>query len=442
MVLVSGMPQGALAQRSISFIRDAEIEDIIRQWATPVFTAAGLDASAIRIYLVNDPRLNAFVAGGQNLFIHTGTLMRSDTANQVIGVMAHETGHIAGGHLARAQEVLRNATIQSVIAMVLGGVAGAMARGGASGAGGAIMSGGMGIGQQTFLTYSRQQEAAADQAGMSFLDRTGQSSKGLYDFFKILEGQELLSPQMQDPYLRTHPLTQERMDVVADHLRRSKFADAKDSPEIVEQHKRMKAKLAGFINPSGQTLATYKENDTSVAARYARAIALYRIPDLPKAVPLVEGLVRDEPKNPYFQELYGQMLFENGKIRDAVPHYEAAVKLQPRSALLRIELAQAQTETNDPALNKQALANLTEASRVEDRNPEVWRLLAIAYGRDDNLGMSALSLAEQAMAQGDKKQAIQQAIRASRLLPPGTPGRMRAEDLKEAARRLEDPERQ
>jgi predicted Zn-dependent protease len=441
-VILSGLPQGAYAQRSISFIRDAEIEDTIRQWATPLFTAAGLDPSAIRIYLVNDPRLNAFVAGGQNLFIHTGTLMRSESANQVIGVMAHETGHIAGGHLARTQEVLRNATIESVIAMVLGAGAAAMSRGSAGGAGGAVMSGGAALGQRTMLAYSVQQEASADQAGMTFLDRTGQSAKGLYDFFKILEGQELLSAQMQDPYLRTHPLTRDRMNAVEEHLRHSKFSDVKDPPEFVEQHARMKAKLAGFINPPGQTLATYKDSDNSVAARYARAVALYRIPDLNRAVPLIEGLIREEPKNPYFQELYGQMLFENGKIRDAVPHYQEAVRLAPKAALLRIELAQAETETNDPALNKQALANLTEAQRAEDRNAELWRLMAVAYGRDDNLGMSALSLAEQAMVQGDKRQAIQQAIRASRLLPVGTPGRMRAEDLKEAAKRLEEPERE
>jgi predicted Zn-dependent protease len=437
-VLVTGLPRLAHAERSISFIRDAEAEDIIRHWATPIFTAAGLDADNVRIYLVNDPRLNAFVAGGQNLFIHTGLLMRSESANQVIGVIAHETGHIAGGHLARTQEVLRNATIESVVAMVLGGIAGAMAGGGGAGA---LMSGGAALGQRTILSYSVQQEAAADQAGMSFLDRAGESSRGLFQFFKILQEQELLSPARQDPYLRTHPLTRDRMDAVEQHLRSSRFTDAADPPEYADQHARLKAKLGGFINPPGQTLAAYKESDGSVAARYARSIAYYRIPDLKHALPLIDGLIRQEPKNPYFHELKGQMLFENGRIQEALAPYEEAVRLDPRSALLRMELGQAQIESNDPALNKKALANLNEAVRREDRNPKAWHLLAVAYGREDNIGMSALALAEQAMAQGDKKQAIQQSIRATRLLPAGTPARMRAEDLKEAAKRLEDRDR-
>jgi predicted Zn-dependent protease len=423
-------PRTASAQQSINFIRDAEIESTIRQFVSPVFTAAGLDASAIRIYLVNDPRLNAFVAGGQNLFLNTGLLMRSQSPNQVVGVAAHETGHIAGGHLARTQEALRNATIQSIIAMVLGAAASAAARGA-----GGLLTGGSGVGERSILQYSVEQEAKADQAGLRFLDATGQSAKGLLQFFRILEGEELLSATRQDPYLRTHPLTRQRIEYVQEHVDHSRFSDVPDKPEFIEMHKRMVAKLNGFLNPPAQTLAKYKESDTSVAARYARAVAYYRIPNMAKALPAIDSLIAQEPKNPYFHELKGQMLFENGKVAEAIAPYEEAVRLQPDSALLRVELGQVQIESGDPALNRRALSNLSEGVRIEPDNSMGWHFLAIAYGHENDIGMSALALAEEAQIVGDKKLAVQQATRATQLLKAGTPARLRAEDLKRLANR-------
>lgn len=426
------MPRLASAQDSISFIRDAEIEGDIRLFVTPVFAAAGLDASAVHIYLVNDPQINSFVAGGQNVFINTGLLTRSQNPNQVIGVIAHETGHIAGGHLLRSQEEMHNATIKGIIAMVLGAGASALARG--EGAGG-ILAGSAGVAQRSFLAYSVEQEARADQAALGFLDKTHQSSKGLLDFFRKLEGEELLSAVRQDPYLRTHPLTQERINYVAAHVAQSPYTTAQDRPEFIEMHRRILAKLNGFLNPPTQTLAQYRESDTSIASRYARAIAYYRIPNLAKSVPLIDGLIRDEPKNPWFQELKGQMLFENGRIAEALTPYEEAVRLQPDSALLRVELAQVQIESGRPELNKSALANLNEAVRFEDQDGTAWHFLAIAYGRENDLGMSSLALAEEAMTEGDKTLAAQQATRAVQLLKPGTPGRLRAEDLQQLAKR-------
>jgi predicted Zn-dependent protease len=428
-------PREASAQESISFIRDAEVEATIRQFVSPVFAVAGLDPAVIRIYLVNDARLNAFVAGGQNLFLHTGLLIRSQSPNQVIGVAAHETGHIAGGHLARTQEALRNATIQGIIAMVLG--AAAAAASGGQGAGG-VIAGGAGVMQRSYLQYSVEQEAKADQAGLGFLDATGQSSKGLLEFFRILENEDLLSPARQDPYLRTHPLTRQRIEYVQEYVNHSRFSSVPDKPEFIEMHKRMVAKLTGFLGSSGQTLAQYKESDTSVAARYARAVAYYRIPNIAKALPLIDGLIAQEPKNPYFHEFKGQMLFENGKVAEAVGPYEEAVRLQPDSALLRTELGQVQIEADDPALNKRALANLSEGVRLEPDNGNAWHFLAVAYGRQDDIGMAALALAEEALTQGDKKLAVQQATRATQILKTGTPAWLRAEDLKRLARRKDD----
>jgi predicted Zn-dependent protease len=427
---------GRARAQETSILRDAEIENIIRAYSTPIWNAAGVDPAAVHVYIVQDPALNSFVAGGQNLFMNSGTILRSETPNQLIGIIAHETGHIAGGHLARTEEALRNATIQSIIAMVAGVAATMAARNseGAGGVGTAAVLGGQTIAQRSFLQFSITQEASADQAALTFLDRTGQSARGLLEFFEILQQQELLSAAHQDPYVRTHPLTAQRVQYLREHVAHSRFSDVKDPPDRLELHSRMKAKLAAFLQPPPQTLAALKPDDNSVAARYARAIAYYRTPDLKKAVPTIDGLINDFPTDPYFHELKGQMLFENGRIAEAVAPYEQAVKYSPTNALLRIELAQVELETNDPALASKALAHLNEAIRFEDRNPDAWRFLAIAYGRSNNIGMMALALAEQGIASGDYTQARQQAARALKLLPPG-PAKQRALDLQGEAKR-------
>jgi predicted Zn-dependent protease len=425
-----GFPRLAWAD-DVSLLRDAEIETIIRTYATPIWNAAGLDPVAVHVYLVSDPALNSFVAGGQNLFMNSGTILRSTSPNQIIGIIAHETGHIAGGHIARSEEAMRNATIESIIALVAGAAAGVAGRDGA--AAGALILGGQGVAQRSFLQFSIAQEASADQAGLRFLDQTCQTARGLLQFFEILQQEEILTAAHQDPYLRTHPLTEQRVDYVREHVRNGRCSDKKDSPELLEVHNRMKAKLAAFLQPPAQTLAALKPEDTSVPARYARAIAHYRIPDLKEALPEIDALIRDYPKDPYFQELRGQMLFENGRIAESVGPYEQAVKLKPDNALLRIELAHAQLETNDPALVPKALAHLNDAVRFEDRNPETWNYLAIAYGRDKNMGMMALASAEQGIASGDLDFARQQAARAIKLLPPG-PAKQRAVDLQGEAK--------
>jgi predicted Zn-dependent protease len=416
----------------VSILRDAEIESALRTWATPLWRAAGLDPAAVHIYIVADPQLNSFVAGGQNLFMNTGTILRSTSPNQLIGIMAHETGHMAGGHLARSEEAMHNATIEGIVAMAVGAAAAVATGSGAPVAAG--MLGGESLAEHHYLSFSQTQEASADQAGLTFLDRTHQSARGLLQFFEILEQEELLTAGHQDPYLRTHPLTSQRIDYVRHHVETSPYSDAKDPPEWVELHRRIKAKLIGFLNPPAQTLGALKPGDTSIATRYERTIAEYRVPDLAKAVPDVDALIHDEPNNPYFHELKGQMLFENGRVAEAVGSYEQAVKLKPDNALLRVELSQVQLETNDPALVPKALLNLEQAIHFEDRNPDAWHFLAIAYGRSNNMGMMALSLAEEGMASGDYRQAREQAVRAIKLLPPGL-SRQQAEDLQGEARR-------
>jgi predicted Zn-dependent protease len=414
-----------------TILRDTEIENDIRTLGTPIWRVAGLDAATMGIYVVDDPQLNSFVAGGQAIFLNSGLIERAGTPNMLIGVMAHETGHIAGGHVLRSMEAMKNASIETILAEAI--AIGASVAGGS----GAALIAAQGEGARAFMSFSVGQEATADHAAMKFLDRSGQSSKGLLKFFEILQADEPLDGEPTDPWARTHPLTSERIDYVRHHVEESPYSNVPDPPQFVALLKTVQVKLHAFLDDPSATLRTYPPSDHSPDARYARAIAYYRIPQLDKALPEIDGLIRDFPKNPYYEELKGQMLFENGRIREAIAPYEEAVKLAPDAALIRISLAQTYIESHDPSLNKRAIAYLEDASRVEDREDMVWRLLAVAYGRDGQLGKAALALAEGALVDDKKKDAQQQAQRAKQILPHGSSAYQRAEEIQREAKDLD-----
>lgn len=428
-LMVVSAPAAAQQQPRISFIRDAEIENTIRVYATPLFAAAGLDPSAIGVHLVNDRTLNAFVANGLNLFMNTGLLIRARHPGQVIGVIAHETGHISGGHLARMREGMAGAMAEAIVAMVLGAVAGVAS--GNAGAGMAVMSGGMQIAERGILRYSREMESAADQAGVNLLERTGQSARGMMEFLDILADQELMSVSRQDPYVRTHPITRERVEFVRNFVSQARHTDAPVPAGIDEMHRRMRAKLLGYMEPA-RALSTYKENDPSLEARYARAIAYSRRPDYGRALSLMDELLRERPDDGYFMEAKAQMLLEAGRPVEAIPLYMQAVERLPNEPLLRTALGHAQVESGKPELLQPAIANLERARQQDPHYAEAWRLLAVAYGRNDQVGMAQLAQAENLSLRGRRGEARAFAERAQRALPPNSPAWQRAEDIKNA----------
>ena len=299
----------------------------------------------------------------------------------------------------------------------------------------AIIMGGQQLSQRTFLQYSRTQEASADQAAMGYLDDTGQSGKGLREFMDQLSAQELLSTARQDPYMRTHPMTQDRIIALEEHLSQSPYTGKPLPSGYKERHDRMRAKLQAFLDPIARTLRTYKESDRSIAARYARAIAYYRKPDLDKALPLIDGLIAEYPQDPFFHELKGQMLFENARTAESLPSYQKAVQLLPQSSLLRRDLARVQIESGDPALLDSAVANLRAALRHTRDDSFSWRQLAIAYGRGGKMGESALAMAEEALLIGKQADALYHAGKAERLLPQGSTGWLHAQDILETAKK-------
>jgi predicted Zn-dependent protease len=279
------------------------------------------------------------------------------------------------------------------------------------------------------LQFSREQEAAADQAALQFLEATHQSARGMANSLEALRSQDVLLGGQQNPYLRTHPLSKERLDAVKQHLKVSRFTDTPDPPERVAAFRRMVAKLVGFTKTKSETLRRYPESDTSFEARYARAIAYYRAHDLETAIPLVDGLIAENPRDPYLYELKGQMLYEHGRIKESLAANGTAADLAPDEPLLRFALAQSQVALEDASLNKSAIQLLEQVTASEPRYPPAWRLLAVAYGRDGQFGMAAVALAEAAMARGQRKEAREQAERALQQLPEGSPGWLRANDI-------------
>lgn len=421
--------------QGIQLIRDAEIEHIVRAYATPLFQAAGLTPGAIDVYLVQDKTLNAFVSGGQNIFIHTGLIMASEDPLQLIGVLAHETGHIAGGHVAGRIGGLKNAQNQVFVSYALG-LAAAMATG-QPGLAAAVIAGGQDVALKGLLTYSRGQEQAADQAGVRYLEATRQSPRGILEFMETLGGQEIFLTTSQDPYLRAHPLTRDRILFLEEQVRKSPYSDTPADPALVALHKRMLAKLTGFLDPIHKVYRTFPLDDPSLEARYAQAIAEYRRPDLTAALGLIDSLLADHPDDPYFHELRGQMLFENGKIRPAVEAYQRAVDLLPGASQLTLGLARAQVEANDPSLDDAALSHLRATLDQDPQNAGAWRLAAIVHGRRGDTGMTALALAEAALARRSAREALGHARRAQNLLPAGSPAWLRAQDVENQAAQVE-----
>lgn len=411
-----------------SLIRDSEIEDILKAYAKPILEAAHLDPKALRIFIINSKDINAFVAGGQNLFIHTGLIQKSKHPAELIGVMAHEIGHIAGGHLTRFDAEIDRASRTSLAGLLVGAAAALATKDPAGLAVGGMA--GLGMAERGFLKFSRTQEASADQAAILFLERSGQSPQGLYDMFKTLNHQMAISASIQDPYLLSHPMTDERMRHIENACTHSPHRAKNLSPEIINAHKRLTAKLNGYLDSPNKNLRFYKENDQSIESRYARAIAYYKKIETPKAISILDTLIKDYPEDPFFHELKGQILFESGKIQEALPCYQKALSLKPDASLIRIGLAQIELALPNPKL-PEIIAHLEKTLITEPENTLAWELLATAYGQNKDIGMAAYALAEKNMSMGALDDAMQQVLRAEKLIQQKHQIRQKLQDIRQ-----------
>ena len=436
--LASGLPAAAQTDGpKLSIIRDAEIEQLLREYTLPIFRAAGINASATKIILVGDRSFNAFVANGQKIFINVGAIMDAKTPNELIGVLAHESGHIAGGHLARQRQELARAQILAVAGMLMGaGAVVAQARSGPYGKVGSDGAGMMGamLGPQelirrSLLAYQRGEEQAADRAAVNYLTSIGQSARGLLTTMERFQNDALFKTDKIDPYLMSHPLPTERIASLDSAARASPAFHVKDPPALQARHDLARAKLFGFMSGAAEVARRYPLSDNALPARYARAIATYRQGRLDQALVQIDALIAAEPGNAYFQELKGQTLLESGRAGPSLPYLRRATALAPGALPIRVLLGHALVGAGDPAGAREATTILTQVLQRDDDYAEAWQFLAMAYERRGDTPNSQLAAAQALFLQGNMIAARTQADRAQKQFKPGSPGWLKADDI-------------
>jgi predicted Zn-dependent protease len=410
-----------------SILRDSETELLFRDMSRPLIQAAGLDPANVKIVLLNDPEINAFVAGGQIVYIHSALLTEADNVNQVQGVIAHELGHVAGGHIIRMYEGAGKATKISILSLVI--AAAAIAAGAPPDAGMGIMMAGQRAAMGAFMSFTRAQESSADLAGASYLSKAGISGKGSLAFFNKLRTQEYrLAIYAKDSYDRTHPLSQERVQALTQIYEKDPAWARPTDPALEARFQRVKAKLQGYLDPKIAT-TKYPESDQSVPAHYARAYA-YHLGAYPeKALSEADSLLTTAPDDPFFLELKGQILLESGRPKDAIPVLREAVRNAPEQPMIAVMLGHALIATDEPKNFAEAKQMLKNAVNRDNDNPFAWLQLGIVYDREGDVPRAALATAERNNLQGNAKLALVSARTAMKGIPPHTPDYLRAQDI-------------
>lgn len=417
-----------------SVLRDAETEALLRDMAAPLVEAAGLAPGNVDIVLINDPSINAFVAGGQVVYIHSGLINAADSANEVQGVIAHELGHITGGHVVRFSEGMSAASNISILSLLLG-VGAALAGGGEAAMG--VMMAGQRAALGKFLAFSRVQEASADAAGAEYLSLAGISGRGSLSFFGKLQNLEFRYGRSQDDdaaFTRTHPLSGDRIARLRETYMADPAWDAPDDPELQARFERVKAKLYGYIADPERTLAAYPEYDTSVPARYARAYAYHKNALIDQALAETEKLIEHDPLDPYFLELRGQVLLESGRPEEALPYLRRATELSGHDPLIASMFGHALIATEDEARYDEAERVLRTAVGRDRLNPFAWYQLGVVYAARGDMPRARLASAEQQVMSRRYAEALRSAQAAEAGLEPGTPDWIRAQDIALQAR--------
>ena len=426
-------PVSAYAQ-DLPLIRDTEIESLLQDYARPIFKIAGLGSQNIAIRIVRHDAFNAFVVDGRNVFINTGTIMMAKTPNEVIGVIAHETGHIAGGHMAALRERIARDQTKSLLMKILGiglivagGVAGGDARE-IGGLGQGVMLGSDDVIMRSILADRRAQESSADQAGLKYLNATRQSGRGMLETFERFANQEYVSDTYKDPFVRTHPVASDRLAQLRELVQKSPYYNERDPPQLQQRHDLVRAKISGYLERPQTVFNRYPQTDNSLPARYARAIARYFQSGIQASLPEAEALIRERPDNPYFLELKGDVLMRSGKSAEAIEPLRRAYRMTKGASLIGVRLAQGLLALEGQQVTDEAI-ELCRKAVVEDENPQAYRLLGTAYYKRGRLPEADLATAQAHFLEGDVKQAQIFAKRAQVKLKPGSPEWIRADDI-------------
>ncbi|MBZ9676928.1 M48 family metalloprotease [Mesorhizobium sp. ES1-1] len=422
----------AFAQ-SVPVVRDAEIEALVRDYARPIFKAAGLANDGIDIVLVNDQSFNAFVTG-RRLFVNTGALMTAETPNEIIGVIAHEAGHIAGGHQQKLRDQLERAKTMAIIATLLG--AGAMVAGattnsrGLAGAGMGVAAGGGEMAQRSILAYQRTEEMTADRSAITYLNATGQSGMGMLKTFQRFQSALSLSGAQVDPYRISHPMPRDRISNLDVLVKQSPYVDKADPPALQQRHDMMRVKIAAYMEGQAAASRLMRKMPGTLAARYGDAQSTYLFGDIGLALAKTNALIKEQPKNAYFQELRGDILMKANKPKDAADAYAKAVSLDPaRSGLLPVSLGQALMAVGTPDSLKKAVVQINNGLGRDKENAAGYRYLAQAYGELGDIPGAELATAEGHFYSGAYKDAKIFAMRAQQQMKRGEPRWLRAQDI-------------
>lgn len=413
------------AAQQISLLQDTEAERALRSYEDPFLVAAGLDPAAVKIYIVNDPSINAFAAEGQNIFVNSGLFIQLRTPNELKGVLAHETGHIAGGHLSRGTAAMQKATVPMLLSMIAGVAAAVM---GAGNVGMAMIAGGQQIAQAQFNQFSRPQEATADQMGQKYLRATHQSGEGMVHVFERMADEMARATAHPDRYATDHPADRDRVASLQSVADSSPYANVLDTPEEQHQFDMIKAKTYGYLYPVNEVLTLYPPKNQSKPARYARAMAYMRQPALKLALDEVNSLIKEEPNNPYFYEMLGQIYVQMSQPERGIGPYQKSVDILPDAPEMRVALAAAQLATERPQLAQAAVDNLKVALQQNNEDVYGWYQMAQGYSALGNQAMADLATAERYYNASDAR-AIVFAQRAQRQLPEGSADWQRANDI-------------
>jgi len=419
------------AANAVSLLRDPDIEHALQRMAAPVLYAAGLGGN-IKILMVDDQRLNAFVIDHGHIFINSGMIMRMNTPEMLQSVIAHEAAHIANGHIARRMANLDSARTTAGLGLALGLAAAAVSGRGDVGA--ALAFGTQSSALRQFLAHTRAEESSADQSGIRYLARAGIDPSGTLDVHRLFEGQELLAASRQDPYMRTHPLTRDRLRA-AEGFVAAYAGNAKPNPELDYWYDRARGKTTAFIRPTKWTLSRYQESKAEDVRRMRLAVAYHRQQNTAKALSHIDQALAARPDDAYYYELKAQILLESRQFQNAVTAYKRADALAPGNALILGGLGRALLTVNRP---KEALQYL-EAARARDfRDARVLRDLGSAYAQTNQHGMASLLAAERYALANRLDDAEIHARRAMARLPQGSSAFNRADDIARAAKRRKD----
>ena len=419
--------------QAFSIVRDAQTEQLLQEYARPLLHAAQIDPASIRIVLVDDRRFNAFIVDARHIFIHTGVFLDSESPAEIMGVLAHEIGHIKGGHLAHAHSSLDDARFVAMLSALIGVAALAT---GANANSDSLVGGGAGLaassgnfGQRLFLAHRRLQEETADRIALQLLGQAGLPTSGLTNILNRLARRERYAGAQADPYLRSHPASSERLRNLTHGAAREKARPAADLTALQQRHDLVRAKIKAYTGRPGSAARAFFPSDKSLAADYGRAILAMRRGEISAARTALDGLVKHAPQNPYFRELLGQLHLQAGNADIAIASFREALQLSPDEPQLRAALGSALLARGRGPDIDEAITLLSRAVTQDQNLPASWRQLAIALNRAGRALEATLATSRSLLASGDIAGAKFHAARVREEATRGDRLWLRADDI-------------